>query len=415
MSTEFFIAKRIFADKSNTKGIATGIVRFAVGGIAVGLVVMILSISILSGFKNQITNKISGFGSHLIVSAASGNESEYSKPIHYNKAFYDDVKNNELVKSIQIFAMKPGIIKTKEFIQGVVLKGINDDFDYSFLQNNLVAGVLPKFSVNDTSNQVVLSQYIASLLRLKVGDKFVMYFIQQPPRVRKFTIAAIYKTDIEEIDKQFIIGDINQIRKINNWSKSQINGYEINLKQFENLYVAYDIINQIVITNNFSKDSDNYLVSTIEDMNPEIFQWLKLTDTNVVIILILMTLVAGFNMVSGLLILILERTHMIGLLKAIGATNGQIRKIFLTNAFFLIGKGMIWGNIIGICICLLQKYLGFITLDATVYYVKEVPINIDIFQLVMLNIGTIVATLSMLLIPSFIISKISPVSAIKME
>jgi len=415
LSTEFFIAKRIFADKSNTKGIATGIVRFAVGGIAVGLVVMILSISILSGFKNQITNKISGFGSHLIVSAASGNESEYSKPIHYNKAFYDDVKNNELVKSIQIFAMKPGIIKTKEFIQGVVLKGINDDFDYSFLQNNLVAGVLPKFSVNDTSNQVVLSQYIASLLRLKVGDKFVMYFIQQPPRVRKFTIAAIYKTHIEEIDKQFIIGDINQIRKINNWSKSQINGYEINLKQFENLYVAYDIINQIVITNNFSKDSDNYLVSTIEDMNPEIFQWLKLTDTNVVIILILMTLVAGFNMVSGLLILILERTHMIGLLKALGATNAQIRKIFLTNAFFLIGKGMIWGNIIGICICLLQKYLGFITLDATVYYVKEVPINIDIFQLVMLNIGTIVATLSMLLIPSFIISKISPVSAIKME
>ncbi len=412
MNLEFFIAKRITYEKKTNNNFSYAIINIAVASIAIGLVIMILSVAILTGFKNQIQKKVTGFGSHILITNFDTNVSYETEPISKNQDFYVNSKKIKGIKNIQVFATKAGIIKTKTDIQGVVLKGIGSDYDWSFFKNNIVDGSVFTVKDNAKTNKVIISKYIADLLKLKVGDNLFMYFIQNPPRLRKFKISGIYHTSLDEFDKLFIIADIAHIQKLNNWQSDQISGFEISIDDFEQINEMTDKVYDIA-GYKINSDGSKMRVSNIIQEYPQIFDWLALTNVNVRVILILMLIVAGFNMISGLLIIILERTNMIGVLKALGATNWNIRKIFLYNAAFLITKGLLWGNAIGIVICLLQSYFGIIKLDPSSYHMSVVPINLKLMHLLLLNAGTLFATVLMLLVPSFIVTKISPIKAIR--
>lgn len=412
MNTELFIAKRIFSDKSVKKGISQPIVTIAVIGIALGLAVMILSVAIVTGFKSEISNKVIGFGSHIQIVNYDTNISFETAPINKQQSFYTDISELRGIKNIQEFAIKAGIIKTKTDIQGIVLKGIGSNFDWSFFDQNMVDGA--SFRVNDSArtNDIIVSNYIAKLLNLKVGDKIAAYFIQQPPRMRSFTISGFYETDLAEFDEKFALVDIKHIQKLNNWTNDQISGFEVLIEDFSQLDKMTEDVRDIVGFH-FNPDGTKLKVLSIKQKYPQMFDWLDLTDMNVWVILVLMISVAGFNMISGLLILILERTNMIGILKAIGTKNWSIRKIFLYQSGFLISKGLIWGNIIGIAICILQAQFQIFKLDPTSYYLDAVPINLKLWHILALNLGTLVITVVMLIVPSYIISRLSPEKTIR--
>lgn len=412
MNTELFIARRIFSDKSVKRGISQPIVTIAVIGIALGLAVMILSVAIVTGFKSEISNKVIGFGSHIQIVNYDTNISFETEPINKNQSFFADVNELAGVKNIQEFAIKAGIIKTKTDIQGIVLKGVGSDFDWSFFDQNMIDG--KSFRVSDTTrtNDIIISNYIAKLLNLKVGDKIAAYFIQQPPRMRSFNISGIYETSLSEFDEKFALVDIKHIQKLNNWTDDQISGFEVIIDDFSDLDKLTEDVRDIVGFH-FNPDGTKLKVLSIKQKYPQMFDWLNLTDMNVWVILILMISVAGFNMVSGLLILILERTNMIGILKAMGTKNWSIRKIFLYQSGFLISKGMLWGNIIGISICFIQSYFKIFKLDPTSYYLQAVPINLKLWHILALNSGTLIITVIMLLVPSYIISRLSPEKTIR--
>ncbi|MBN1253352.1 MAG: ABC transporter permease [Bacteroidales bacterium] len=412
MNTELFIAKRLFISKENKNAISNSVIKIAIIGIALGMIIMILSIAIVTGFKQEVRRKVVGFGSHIIITNYDSNLSYETAPIKKNQSFYPDIESVEGIKHIQTFAVKAGIIKTKEDIQGVVLKGIGYEYDWSFFKNNIIEGENFIVDKNLKTDKVLISKYIASLLKLKVGDPLFMYFVQKPVKSRRFEISGIYNTGIEEFDKTFIITDIAHVQKLNDWSNNQVSGFEIIIDDFDNLEKmtseVFDIVGTI-----YDENEDQLKVKNIRENYQQIFDWLKLSDTNVWIILGLMLLVGGFNMISGLLVIILERTNMIGILKALGAKNFSIRKIFIYYASFLIGKGLFWGNLIGITLCLLQYYFHIFKLDPASYYIDNVPINLKITHLLLLNTGTLFITTLMLIIPSIIIAKISPVKAIK--
>ncbi len=412
MNTELFIAKRIIKSKDNGNKISKPVVRTAIVGVALSFIVMILSLSITTGFKKEIRNKIVGFGSHIQITNYDANYSHETVPVFRNQEFLPEIENTKGVKHIQVFATKPGIIKTKTDIQGIVLKGVDKDFDWSFFNKHLTDGEI--FSVKDSAsiNDILISKKLATLLKFEVGDKLFMYFVQDPPRMRKFIVSGIYQTGVEEFDKLFAIVDIKHIQKLNDWNKDQISGFEIYIDNFEDLNATGQEIANIA-GGMFLDDGSRLRVQSIKQRFPHLFDWTELFNTNIIIILVLMTLVAGFNMISGLLILILERTRMIGILKAMGTENWSIRKIFLYNAMYLTGKGMLWGNAIGISLCLIQQYFGIIKLDAEAYYLSVVPIDISIMQILLLNLGTVAVTGLILLLPSIIITKISPAKAIR--
>lgn len=398
--------------KRDKKKISDAIVKISIVGITLGLAIMILSVAIVTGFKDKIRTQITGFGSHIIITNFDLNASYETHPISKKQDFYPSITKTKGIKHIQTFATKSGIIKTNTDMQGVVLKGIGTDFDWSFFEKNLVDG--KKFTLNDStrSKRTIISKNLADLLKLKKGDTILTYFIQNPPRYRKFIISGIYETGLEDYDKLFILVDIKHIQRLNNWTKDQISGFEILIDDFDKIKEMTDIVYEIAGFN-IGKDGSKLRIRNIKEAQPQIFEWLQLTDTNVWVILILMLTVAGFNMISGLLILILERINMIGVLKAMGAENWLIRKIFLYNAIFLTGRGLLWGNVIGIGLCLIQEHFKVIKLDPASYYINSVPINLEIIPLLLLNLGTMVVILSMLVIPSFIISRVSPVKAIK--
>lgn len=412
MNTELFIAKRIFSDKTVKKGISQPIVTIAVIGIALGLAVMILSVAIVTGFKSEISNKVIGFGSHIQILNYDSNLSFETAPIDKRQSFNADLNNLKGIKNIQPFAIKAGIIKTEEDIQGIVLKGVDGNFDWSFFDQNMVTG--ETFRVNDSvkTNDIVISNYIAKLLKLKVGDRIATYFIQDPPRMRPFTIKGIYETSLAEFDEKFALIDLKHIQKLNNWTDNQISGFEILIDDFSKLDKMSQDVHDIVGFH-FNPDGTKLKVVSIREKYPQMFDWLDLTDMNVYIILALMIAVAGFNMVSGLLILILERTNMIGILKAMGTKNWSIRKIFLYQSAFLISKGLLWGNIIGIAICFLQVKFQIFKLDPTSYYLDAVPINLKVWHILALNSGTLAITVVMLIVPSYIISRLSPEKTIR--
>ncbi len=414
MNTELFIARRIVSYRRDENRISRPIVTIAILGIALGLAAMIISTATVTGFKNQIRDKVIGFGSHIQILNFDSNTSYETSPVNIEQTFIPEINSLPGVNHIQVFATKAGIIKTRKEIQGVVLKGIGSDFDWKFLRENLVDGNV--FVVTDTSktNKVLISKHISDLLHLKVNDSFIMYFIQDPPRMRKFIIEGVYETNLEDFDKLFILADIGHIQKLNNWSGDQVSGFEISIDNFNDIEeMAWQI--QGIVGFDLTENGTRMRIQSIIDKYPQIFDWLNLQDMNVWIILVLILLVAGFNMVSSLLILILERTNMIGILKALGTQNWSIRKIFLYQSAYLITKGMFWGNLIGIVLCLIQYHFGIIKLDQASYYLTEVPINIDLIIIATLNAGTLILTVLMLIIPSYLISRISPVKTIKFD
>ena len=375
---------------------------------------MILTVSIIIGFKNEIQNKLIGFGSHIQVSNYDNNVSDEPQPISKQQPFLESLKANQNISHIEAYATKSGIIKTKTDNEGVLLKGIGKDFDWKFINDNMKIG--KTFIVSDTglSKDIVISKYLADKLELKLNDKMVIYFLTKnlhdqtstyEQRAKVFYISGIYETGYEDIDKRLVLVDIGQIQRLNFWTENQIGGFEISIKDFSEIDKAGEEVNELI--------GQGVIAQTVKEVNPTVFSWLELQNVNAAVVITLMILVAGINMISALLILILERTNMIGILKALGANNGSIQKIFLYNATYLIGKGLMWGNIIGIGIALFQKYTGFFKLNQATYYVSVIPINISILNIVLLNIGTLICCLIMLILPTFIISKITPVKAIR--
>jgi len=412
LNTPLFIAKKIIGPGKREKNFSRSIVGLAVFGIALGLAVMIVAVAIVIGFKEEISAKITGFGSHIQLVNLDSNSSYETQPVPAGLNEVDEISRLEHVTHIQPFAIKAGIIKTDQQIQGAVLKGVNQDFDWSFIEKNLVEGEIihPVDSVR--TNQVVLSQVIASLLDLKVGDSFTMYFIQDPPRARRFTISGLYRTSLEEFDKLYVFADIRHVQRLNDWTENEVSGFEISVDNFSRIEeVSQEIRNLVALA--FLEDGSRLKVVPIQHKYPQIFDWLNLQDMNVIIIIVLMLIVAGFNMISGLLILILERTNMIGILKALGAGNRMVRRVFLWQSGYLIVRGLFWGNLIGLGLCLIQMYFHPISLDPTSYYLDTVPIHLSFLNIILLNVGTMLITLVFLLIPSMIISRIIPEKAIR--
>jgi len=414
MNLPYFIAQRLIKGRRVGTSFSRPINIIAVTGIALGLAVMILAVSILTGFKQQIRDKIVGFGSNIQILNYDSNYSLETIPISDTQSFIPKIKQMPGIRHIQVFATKAGIIKTTDAIQGVVLKGIGSDFDWRFFKSNIVDGSV--FTVTDTgrTNQVIISKKISDMLRLKTGDSFAMYFVQDPPRSRKFTISGIYETSLEDFDKMYVFCDIGHIKRLNGWDNDQVSGFEIFINDFDKLdemtLAVRDVIGYRLLENETKLKATNIRVKY-----PQIFDWLNFQDMNVIIIITLMLLVAGFNMISGLLILILEKTNMIGIFKALGSENGTIRQIFLYQAAYLIAKGLFWGNVIGIGLAFIQLKTGLITLDPTSYYIKTVPVNLQLSHILLLNAGTMAAIILMLLIPSQLISRIVPVKAIKYD
>ncbi|MBS2097946.1 ABC transporter permease [Carboxylicivirga linearis] len=412
MNFELFVARKIKSGGITGKKLSGPVIKVATLGVILGMVVMILSLSIGLGFKREVRQKIIGFGSHLQVMSYDYNNSYESNPITNDSDLVSELKTIDGVNQVQVFATKPGIIKTSEAIQGIILKGVGADFDWEFMEEVCVDGQIPNFKDSVRSNEIYISEEIANMLRLKVNDPLRMYFVQDQVRMRRFTVSGIYNSHFPEFDKTFAFVDIRHVQKLNNWDDTKVSGYEIIIDDFKQL----DQIHQEVYYVTSSKVEENGTMlraKTIRQVQPQIFTWLDMLDMNLLVILVLILLVAGFNMVSGLLILIIERTNMIGIFKALGAENWSLRKVFLYLALYIVGKGLIWGNLIGVGLALLQKYTQLIKLDAANYYLETVPVYLQASHLIMLNVGVAIITLLMLLGPSYLVARILPVKAIR--
>jgi lipoprotein-releasing system permease protein len=409
LNLEYFISKNIIKGDRNSKKFTKPIINISIIAIALGLIVMIVALSIVGGFQREIRNKVIGFGSHIQITNFDSQNTYEASPIDKNQDFYPSIDTIDGIKHIQQFATKAGIIKTKEEIYGVVVKGVANDFDWDFFNQKLVAGETFIVNSQKTENNILLSKTISDKMKLNVGDKMFVYFIQKDGQLRPkdFIVKGIYQTGLEQFDNLYIIADIAHIQKRNGWTANQIGGFEVIINDYNKI----DELGEYVYDN----IGYNLHSTTIKELNPDIFNWLTLQDYNVNIIIILMILVAAINIISALLILILERTNMIGILKAIGMPNWNVRKIFLFNAAYLILKGLLWGNIIGIALCYFQLKTGFFTLPEESYYVAVVPIDLNFLNILILNIGTLVICISLLLIPSYVITKISPVKAIRFD
>lgn len=413
MNLEYFIAKRIHF-RQGRKNVSRPAVRIATIGIAMGLAVMLVSVAVVIGFKREIRNKTIGFGGHIQITNYDNNNTYEMNPIRVNDTLIRKIEAIPGVRHVQRFTTKPGIIKTTDSFQGIVLKGIDAGFDWSFFKSNLIAGRLPNVTGLQPGREVLISKYLCNLLGLKLGDSFMTYFIQDQVRARKFKIVGIYSTNFVDYDKLFILTDMRQVQQLNGWSSDQFSGLEVLINDFDKIDQIGDAV-YAVTSYHFNNKGQTYYTQTIKQLNPQIFSWLDLLDMNVWVILLLMLAVAGFNMISGLLILILERTSMIGILKSMGATNWSVRKIFLYHSFFLIGKGMFWGNVIGLLLCAIQYFTGIIPLDPESYYTATVPITFNWLYIILLNMGTLLASLIMMIGPSYLITKISPAKIIRYE
>lgn len=417
MNTELFIARKLFFDKSNRKNLSQKVLRIALVGIALGLAVMIISVAVVTGFKNEIRDKVIGFGAHIRIVNYDSNNSYETKPFSKNQPFISDVKSIPGIRSLLPYATKPGMIKTDEYIQGIVFKGVEPGYNWDFFEKNLLKGRLP--ALNDTArvNEIILSEQVARLLKIDLDDLAILYFINENetnPRILQLKICGIYRTSLEEFDNLFILGDIKQVQRLNNWQNDEISGFEITVSDFSKTEEMEQKVRNLVI--NYREENSAILrTSSIRREYPQIFDWLSIIDMNVWVILLLLSVVAGFNMISGLLVLILERSSMIGVLKALGSPNRNIRKVFLYLSVFLTSRGMLWGNVFGISAILIQKFFRVVTLNPTTYYVDVVPVNFSVLHLVLLNVASLTVTTLMLLVPSYLISKISPDKTIRFD
>lgn len=405
MNLELYISKKILSkDKDN---FSRPVIRLAILSIALGLSVMILSVSIVIGFQKAVRQKVSGFDAHIQISGFSNNKSYEQSSIKRNQDFTPLISSIDGVKNIQIYAQKGGILKANNTIQGVMIKGVGSDYDWSNIHQWLIDGQVPHYNDSTRSKDIIISKTIATKLQLKLGDGVLMYFIQEPPRIRKFYISGIYHSGLEEFDSRYIIGDIRQIQKLNKWTNNEVAGFEVMIDNYDDLERLTAEVNDII--------GYNLIAKNIRQRYPFIMDWLNLLDTNVYFILGLMVLISGITMMGTILILILEKTNMIGTLKALGATNKSIRKIFIFNALYLIGRGLILGNLIGIGLAGIQYYFKVIPLDPDTYYMDTIPIYFNLGYLLILNLGTILITALMMLWPSHIISTISPIKALRFD
>lgn len=414
MSLSLFIAKRIYRDTDGGKQVSRPAVLIAMTGIAIGLAVMIIAVAVVIGFKNEVRNKVVGFGSHIQISNFDALRSYETRPIVVGDSMLTALAAYPQVAHVQRYSTKPGMIKTDDAFQGMVLKGVGSEFDARFFREHLFEGEIPVFNDSVASNEVLISKALATKLKLKLGDKIYTYYVQDDVRARRFTIKGIYQTNFSEYDNLFLLTDLAVVNRLNGWQPEQVSGVELQVRNYEQLED---------ITYRIATDTDNktdafggvYFVQNIQQLHPQIFDWLNLLDLNVWVILFLMIGVAGFTMISGLLIIIIERTQMIGILKALGANDFTIRKTFLWFAVFLIGKGMLWGNLIGLAFCLIQSQLKLFKLNPETYYVDRVPISFNLWFFLFINVGTLLAAVLMLLGPSFLITKIRPASSMRYE
>ena len=413
MNLELHIARRLRTGDKNSR-LSAPSVRIATIGIALGLTVMILATAVITGFKKEVKDKVIGIGAHIRISNFDSNNSFESHPIERDSVFIQSLFETGNIKAIQAYATKPGIIRANEQMQGIVLKGYDSSFDPSFIYNNLVEGHAISFGNEKRSDSVLISRTTANTLLLNVGDHFNTYFFQDRIKARKFTVAGIFNTNLTEFDELFLLCDLRHIQRLNKWETNQISGYEVSINDFDNIDdISYQTY--LLSANRLDKTGSSLISRNIKEIYPQIFGWLDIIDVNVWIILILMLLVSGVNMISGVLILILERSTTIGILKAMGQPDWNIRKVFLYLSGFLVTRGMLWGNFIAISLCLLQHYFSIIPLDPINYYVDAVPINLKISHLLLLNIGTLITIITMMVIPSILITKISPIKSIQFD
>ncbi len=415
MNLPLFIAKRIYSDNGDKQRVSRPAIRIATAGVAIGLAVMLISVCIILGFKHSIRDKVIGFGSHITVANFRYLHNDIQSSICMTDLVLDTLRNINGVDHVQRFAMKQGILKTDSDFLGVMFKGVGPEYDTTFIHNNMVSGFIPTFSDSVSQNKILISKIMANLLKLDTGDKvFAYFFDNNDVRTRRFTVVGIYETNLTQYDKALCFTDLYSAIRLNGWEQDQMSGAEITVKDFNKLDDVEDLMIQKV-NRRLDRNGETFSSETIQQSNPQIFAWLDLLDLNVWIILILMLCVAGFTMISGLLIIILERTNMIGILKALGAGNKMVRKTFLWFAAFIIGRGMLLGDIIAIALMLLQKYTGLVTLDPSTYYVKVVPVEINIPIIIILNIATFIISVFVLIAPSYLISHIHPAKSMKYE
>lgn len=415
MNLHLFIARKIYNSEGERQKVSRPAIRIATIGVAIGLAVMIVSLAVVLGFKHTIRDKVVGFGSHITVANFYTLQTQHPEPIQMTDSMLNVLRKIDGVRHVQRYAMTQGILKTDSDFLGIAFKGVAEEFDSTFISQNMKEGVIPHFSSEKSGNNILVSQIMADKLSLKPGSQVFGYFLNdRDVRMRKYTVSGIYQTNLTKFDENICFADLYSVVKLNGWESDQVTGAELLLNDFEKMNKTYDYV-----IDNVNKHLDNYgetySSATIEEQNPQLFSWLSLLDLNVWIILVLMISVAGFTMISGLLIIILERVQMIGLLKAFGARNTSIRRIFLWFSVFIIGKGMLWGNIIGLGICLIQKITGIVTLDPTTYYVSTVPIEINVPLLLLLNVVTLLVSVLVLVLPSFFVSFIHPARSMRYE
>ncbi|MCF6167888.1 FtsX-like permease family protein [Lutibacter sp.] len=412
MNYELFIAKRIIAAKQYKSSISSPIIKIAIIAIAIGIIIMMISMATGLGLQQKIQEKLSGFNGHIQITNFDNNNSEITLvPVSKKQDFYPKFTTVKGISNVQVFATKAGIIRTETDFEGIVFKGVSSDYNWSFFKDYLVEGTLPSYSTEAVSNDVLISREISNRMGIKLGDEFNILFVKEDPSkapwIRVVKAVGIYDSGFQDFDENFVLADIQHIQKMNRWGNGEVGGFEVfitNFNEIENK--SQEVYEQTGSTLNSQSIIEKY---------PAIFEWINLFDTNIYLIIALMILVAGINMITALLVLILERTQMVGILKALGSTNVSIRKVFLYNAGYLILRGLFWGNLLGLLLLLAQKYGKFISLNPETYYVNTVPIYLNVNYLILLNIGTLLLCLLMLIIPSIIISKISPAKTIKFE
>ena len=415
MHFPLFIAKRLYSEQGDKRKVSRPAIHIATAGVAIGLAVMIISVCVVLGFKHTIRDKVIGFGSHIQVADFLTLQQMEQYPIVIDDSMTNVLRHIPDVAHVQRFAMKEGILKTDSDFLGVAFKGVGPEFDSTFIHSNMVEGSIPHFSDSVSHNQILVSQLMADKLHLKSGQRIFAYFFDNNGvRTRRFTIAGIYQTNLKKYDETIVFTDLYTAVKLNGWESDQASGAELSVNNFDNLdEVESRVLSKVKGT--VDHYGETYSSATIKELNPQIFQWLDLMDLNVWIILALMLIVAGVTMISGLLIIILERTSMIGILKALGARNKTIRHTFMWFAVFIIGKGMLIGNILSLGLLALQQAFGIIKLDAQTYYVSTVPVEINALYIVALNVATLLISVFMLVAPCYLISHIHPAKSMRYE
>ena len=411
---ELFIARRLYKSEQGSRSVSRPAVLIAQIGVALGLAVMLVTIAVSFGFKHEVREKAVGFSSHIHISNYESGQSHEALPVAADSALLGRLAAIPSVEHVQRYAAKPGVFRTDNDFIGYILKGVGEDYDLSFYAQYLKEGVLPQFSDSVASGNILISRVIADKLQLNVGDKVDSYFLQGTMRARRYTVAGIYETGFNEYDRLFVIADLKAVQALNRWEPDQVTGVEVALTDFSKVEdMNWELGTMLDRTED--KYGNQYLVQSVTDINPGLFAWLDVLDMNVWLILALMIGVAGFTMISGLLILIIERTQFIGILKALGASNASVRKAFLYLAMLIIGKGMLWGNIVGLGLCAVQKFTGLIPLDPANYYLDRVPIEFNWLFILAVNVVMFVLSVLILIVPSHLISRIYPTKAMRFE